>query len=178
MPTGNIDTGAVQYGTGIEVQIESYLDNVLSLLVYDTRLGNIARVRYPAMSDISFTCSTTCAQDSISFSPASNDISYQDGFVFRNSQKLFSVADVFSYPNLSFAFIHQDSKNLQFALSFNGLYLGVLSLQWKSHVPAQGQIISNLQTITVESLRSTLLTKLAWSNMSSYETPSLLVYNA
>lgn len=177
MPTGNIDTGSVQYGTGVEVQIESYLDNILSLLIYDTRLGNIARVRYPAMSDISFTCGVNCSQDSMSFAPASNDISYQNGIVSRNSQQLFSLSDVFSYPNLSFAFIHQDSKNLQFALSYSGLYLGVLSLQWKPRVPSHGQFTAP-QTIAVESLRSTLLTKLAWSNMSSYETPSLVVYNA
>jgi len=37
-PSGNIIPGTVKYGTGVEAQIESYTNNVLSLVVYDTRL--------------------------------------------------------------------------------------------------------------------------------------------
>lgn len=37
-PSGNIVTGSLKYGTGIEAQIESYINNVLTLIVYDTRL--------------------------------------------------------------------------------------------------------------------------------------------
>gem|GEM_PF-5406384 len=63
----------------MEVKIESYFDKALTLLVYDTRLGNIARIRYPIMSDISFIpCVGTCNQDALSFSPASSDIVYRD----------------------------------------------------------------------------------------------------
>ncbi len=38
-PSGNVVTGNIQYGTGIEAQIESYLNGALTLIVYDTRLG-------------------------------------------------------------------------------------------------------------------------------------------
>lgn len=108
-PSGNIITGTAQYGTGVEVKIESYENNILTLLVYDTRLGSIARVHYPLMSDPrSMTpCTTSCDRDTMYFIPGNSDTTYQNGGVYRGNQKLFSLAEIFTFPNLSFAFIHQ-----------------------------------------------------------------------
>lgn len=178
-PSGNILTGTAQYGTGIEVKIESYEDNILTLLVYDTRLGSIARVHYPLMSDDRSTtpCTTSCDRDTMYFTPGSTDITYKDGIVSRGTQKLFSLAEIFTFPNLSFAFVHQLGDNLQFSVSYNGLPLGILSLRWKSRVPAEISSANTSGTYTLETLQSSLLSKLAWSSMSSYETPSLIVYS-
>lgn len=79
--SGNVIVGSAQYGTGIEVQIESYLNNTLTLLAYDTRLGDIARIRYPIMSaDRTLTaCTLSCDHDSLYFVPSSSDVTYRDG---------------------------------------------------------------------------------------------------
>lgn len=90
MSSGNIVPGTIEYGGGVQVQMESYRDNVLTLNVSDTRLGNIARVRYPALSDISMKpCSDVCEEDTMYFTPSRTDVYFQDGSVYRNSQKLF-----------------------------------------------------------------------------------------
>ncbi len=111
------------------------------------------------------------------FVPDNSEITYKDGKVFRNNQQLFLLRDIFTFPNLSFGFIHQTGENLQFTVSYNGAPLGILSLRWKSRVPVEQGGVQTSNTFTLEPLRSTLSTKLAWSNRSSYETPSLIAYN-
>jgi len=110
------------------------------------------------------------------FVPGNSDISYKDGRVYNGLQSLFSIKDIFNFPNLSFAFVHQNSEYLQFTVSYNGLNLGTLFLRWKSRIPAEQGSGDTSNTYTIESLRSTLSTKLAWSNKSSYEMPSLVLY--
>lgn len=127
MPTGGLTTGTVQYGTGIKVQIESYINNALTLSVSDSRLGAIARVRYPAMSDISFSpCEGVCSRDTMTFTPAGSDIYYRDGSVYQNSEKLFTLTEIFSLPNLSLTFVQKNTQVLQFSVTSNGKNIGTL----------------------------------------------------
>lgn len=173
-------TGNIQYGTGVEVQVESYNNGALSLIVYDTRLGGIARIKYPIMSNDRGTvpCSTSCDRDLLYFTSARSDIIYRDGVVYNGTQKLFSLSEIFTFPNLSFAFVHQKGENLQFSVSYNGQALGTLSLRWKSRVPSEKLGTDTPDTFIVESLKSTILTRLAWTDKSSYETPALVLYNS
>lgn len=181
MPSGNIVPGSMQFGTGVKVKVESYADGVLTLLVYDTRLGSIARVRYPLFSrDQSLSPCTTgsCDRDMLSFTPGSPQVSYQDGIVSSNSQRLFSLSEVFASPNLTFAFIHHTGEELRFSVAHNGSTLGMLSLRWKGRVPSvSSSDIPTSSTYVLESLRSGLATKLAWGSTSSHEIPSLVVYS-
>lgn len=120
MPTGNILLGSIQNGTGVKVQVESYLNNILSLSVSDTRLGRLARIMYPVMSDVSTTpCETLCKKDTISFTPAGSDIYYKEGVVYKNSERLFAIAEIFNSPNLSFAFVQKNTQSLQFSVLNN-----------------------------------------------------------
>lgn len=96
--------------------------------------------------------------------------------MYNGAQSLFSIKDIFSFPNLSFAFIHQNGSYLQFLVTYNGVSLGTVYLRWKSRVPAEQGSTNTSNTFTLEPLRSTLSTKLAWNNKSSYETPSLVLY--
>lgn len=90
------------------------------------------------MSDISFVpCDDICARDTMTFTPAGSDIYYKEGSVYRNSEKLFSLAEVFTLPNLSFVFVQKNTQSLQFSVLLNGANLGILSLTWKSRVPRQ-----------------------------------------
>lgn len=122
-------------------------------------------------------CSVSCDRDIMYFVPNNNDITYKDSRVYNGSQLLFSLKDIFTFPNLSFAFVHQNSEYLQFLVSYNGLSLGTLHIRWKSRVPVEQGSEDTSGTYTLSSLRSTLSTKLSWSNKSSYETPSLVLYN-
>lgn len=121
-------------------------------------------------------CTTSCDRDILYFVPNNSDITYKDGRVYNGTQSLFSLKDIFSFPNLSFAFVHQNSEYLQFLVTYNGVSLGTVYLRWKSRLPAEQGSENTSNTYTLESLRSTLSTKLAWSNKSSYETPSLILY--
>jgi hypothetical protein len=95
--------------------------------------------------------------------------------VYKSNQKLFNLSDIFSFPNLSFAFIHQSSESLQFVVIYNNTSLGTLSLRWKSRVPSEVGS-TDADTFILESFQSTSLTKLAWSSLSSFDTPSLILY--
>ena len=54
-PTGNLHMGTLKYGTGMNASLEAFHDGVLSVLVTDTRLGDVARVTYPRFSsDLSY----------------------------------------------------------------------------------------------------------------------------
>jgi hypothetical protein len=88
------------------------------------------------------------------------------------------LRDIFTFPNLSFAFVHQNSEYLQFLVAYNGLSLGTLYIRWKSRVPVEQGSVDTSSTYTLSSLRSTFSTKLSWSNKSSHETPSLILYSA
>lgn len=176
MPTGALTTGAVQYGTGIKVSIESYLNNSLLLSVSDSRLGKLASIRYPAMSDISFdACDGPCTRDTMTFTPAASDIYYREGSVYQNSEKLFNLVDVFSLPNLSLTFVQKNTQTLQFSVTTNGKNIGTVSLAWKPRVPREFGV-DTTGGIIVEPFLSTLLTKLTWNNISSHEVPGMTVY--
>lgn len=178
MPTGALTTGAVQYGTGIKVSIDSYLNNSLVLSVSDSRLGKLVHIRYPAMSDISFdACEEVCTRDTITFTPAASDIYYREGSVYRNSEKLFNLVDVFSLPNLSLTFVQKNTQTLQFSVTTNGKNIGTISLAWKPRVPREFGV-DTTGGIIVEPFLSTLLTKLTWNNMSSHEVPGMTIYMA
>jgi len=38
MPSGNISTGAIKYGTGMDARVESFNNKILSVVVQDNRL--------------------------------------------------------------------------------------------------------------------------------------------
>lgn len=177
-PSWNIAAGSLQYGTWIQIDIDSYRDGILTLGVTDSRLGNIARIRYPLLSDISTKpCDDICRQDTMYFTPSALDVYYQDGVVYRNSQRLFWVKEIFSFPDLSFVFVQNNSQALQFSVLQNGTTLGILSLQWKPRTPQELSTASRNDSIIIEPLLHTILTKLSWSNKSSYEAPSMVIYS-
>lgn len=178
MPSGKVIPGSIQYGTGVQVRMDSHRDGVLTLGISDTRLGNIARIRYPVMSDISMKpCADICPDDTMYFTPSASDVYFQEGVVYRNSQKLFWLQEIFSFPNLSFVFVQKNSTALQFSVLQNGVELGVLSLQWKPRVPQEIGATDPTNTIIVQPLIHTLLTKLSWNNQSSHETPGMVLYS-
>ena len=123
-PSGNINLGSIKYGTGLGVKIDSFHDSVLSLIVQDSRLGNLARVTYPSFSpDVSTTvCAKSetdpsCDKDTIAFLPVADNTSVKDGTVYQNNQPLFSVRDILTLPNLHFAFLAQAGASLQFSVT-------------------------------------------------------------
>ena len=84
-PSGNIVTGAIKYGTGMNVQIESFYNGILSFSVRDDRAGDIARITYPAFSsDVSYNlCSyaetdARCDRDTLAFVPANTTVTYKE----------------------------------------------------------------------------------------------------
>lgn len=87
--------------------MESFTDDVLSLVVYDSRLGDMARIRYPAFTkDVSTVLCTknetdiSCDKDTLAFLPIAKNITIKNGTVYENNQPLFSVRDILKLPNL------------------------------------------------------------------------------
>lgn len=130
------------------------------------------------MSDISLTpCVSVCTRDTMNFTPAGSDIYYREGSVYRNSEKLFDLTEIFTLPNLSLTFLQKNTQILQFSVVSNGTNLGTLSLAWKPQVPKQFGA-DTASGIIIEPFLSTLLTKLTWSNVSSHEVPGMVLYSA
>jgi hypothetical protein len=114
----------------------------ISVIIQDSRLGDLAKITYPLFgTDVSYgLCAQAendplCDHDTIAFVPANTSVTYKEESVYQNNQKLFSLRDVFSFPNLEFQFINQDGYSLQFAVYNNSTLLGILALRWKSRVP-------------------------------------------
>ncbi len=180
-PSGNIVTGSIKYGTGMGVRIESFLDNKLSLVVYDNRLGDLVHITYPQIrSDISTTlCSKpetdiSCDHDTLAFLPIAQNTTVKDGVVYQNNQSLFAVRDIFNLPNLRFTFVEQTGSSLQFSVTKDSTTLGILALRWKSRTPSDS---SDANTYSLSMMTSGLEAKMNWNQTSSYDTPGMVVYN-
>lgn len=90
------------------------------------------------MSDVSLVpCEGVCTRDTMTFTPAGSDIYYKEGSVYRNTEKLFTLTEIFTLPNLSFVFVQKNTQSLQFSVLLNGVNLGILSLTWKPRVPRE-----------------------------------------
>lgn len=139
----------------MSARIENTQKNI-SVIIQDSRLGDLAKVTYPSFgSDVSYDLcpqaenDPLCDRDTIAFVPANTSVTYKDASVYQNNQKLFPLRDVFSLPNLEFQFINQDGYSLQFAVYNNSTLLGILALRWKSRVPDIGNTRDDSYTIQV-----------------------------
>lgn len=177
-PEGNIKTGTIQYGTGIEGKIEWYEDGRLIVQIYDTRLGPLARVRYPTLADTAFepcVAVSSCHRDFVNFSPWEGTITVRDAFVYAGARQLFPLKDIFNIPEASFALLHQTWPTLNFSVSLKGEFIWNVTLGFTPRVPTESP---DGNSISFESLRSSLSHKLIWNNFSSHETPGMIIYDS
>lgn len=182
IPSGNINLGSIKYGTGLDVRIENFRENVLSLIVQDNRLGDIARVTYPPMSTDASTalCSkdetdASCDKDTFAFLPVATNTTVKNGVIYQNNQPLFSVRDILSLPNLRFTFLSQTGSSLQFAVTKDSLDFGILALRWKSRAPSTDTL--NNTTYNLAMMVAGLEMKMNWNQTSSYDIPGIVVYD-
>ena len=182
IPSGNINLGSIKYGTGLDVRIENFRENILSLIVQDNRLGDIARVTYPPMSTDASTvfCAkdetdVSCDKDTFAFLPVATNTTVKNGVIYQNNQPLFSVRDLLTLPNLRFTFLSQTGSSLQFAVTKDSLDFGILALRWKSKTPSTDSL--NQGTYNISMMVAGLEAKMNWNQTSSYDIPGMVVYD-
>ena len=172
----------MSYGTGIGVYVESFANRTLKLLLSDSRLGKVAQISYPQFPEnISLTaCDSNktddCEKDGMFFVPADSAVTYQDGKISKNGSLLFDIRDIFSFGGLSFDFISSADHTLQFSVRNGNQILGTLHFLWKSRIATSEKPTSN--TYYVQPLISAVLSRVSWTQTSSYEMPSLAFYDS
>lgn len=172
----------MRYGTGLGVSVESFSQRTLKLLLSDSRLGKVAQVTYPQFPEnVSLVgCDSNknsdCDKDNLFFVPGNSAVTYENGKVSKNGSLLFDIRDIFNFGGLSFDFISSVDDTLQFSVRNGNEILGTLHLLWRSRIATSEQPTSD--TYYVQPLISTLLSRVSWTQTSSYEMPSLAFYDS
>jgi hypothetical protein len=172
----------LSYGTGLGVYVESFANRTLKLLLSDSRLGKVAQITYPQFPEnMSLTaCDSNkvndCEKDGMFFVPADSTVAYQDGKISKNGSLLFDIRDIFSFGGLSFDFVSSVDDTLQFSVRNGNEVLGVLHLLWRSRIATSEKPTSD--TYYVQPLISAILSRVSWTQTSSYEMPSVAFYDS
>ena len=89
---------------------------------------------------------------------------------------MFNIKDIFSVGGLSFDFVTNTDGTLQFSVRNGNEVLGTLHLLWKSRIATDERPTPD--TYYVQPLISTILSRVSWTQTSSYEMPSLAFYDS
>lgn len=158
------------------------MNRTLRLLLSDSRLGKVAYITYPRLSDdVSVApCDVSklgdCEKDAMFFVPSNSSITYKDGKISKDGSYLFSIGDIFSFGGLSFDFVANTDDTLQFSVRNGNDILGTLHLLWKSRIATDEKPTTD--TYFVQPLISAVMSRLSWTQTSSYEMPSVIFYDS